>query len=70
MPQAQADERRQDSGADWCQEGYLDGRQQRAELALLKKDGQEPQKKRADGLARSGCLLYSPGVHVSFMIVL
>ena len=28
-----------------------------------------PRKKRADGLARSGCLLYSPSVHVSFMIV-
>ena len=35
---------------------------------IVLKMGDFPRKKRADGLARSGCLLYSPGVHVSFMI--
>ena len=38
------------------------------EIVLKMADFQR--KKRADGLARSGCLLYSPTVHVSFMIVL
>ena len=37
---------------------------------IVLKMGDFQRKKRADGLARSGCLLYSPGVHVSFMIVL
>ena len=36
---------------------------------IVLKIGDFPRKKRADGLARSGCLLYSPSVHVSFMIV-
>lgn len=39
-------------------------------LEIVLKIGDFLKKKRADGLARSGCLLYSPTVHVSFMIVL